>query len=81
MKATSVRAHDSNSKSNQNPEPKAGNQVTTDYFEMKLCLGGCGKTINVKAPWGRFVNGGVCGITCNETYLRQRTENLMTRTA
>lgn len=50
--------------------------VATDYFEMKHCLGDCGKMINIKAPWGRFANGSVCGATCNQTVLNHRTEEM-----
>ncbi|MFZ2167252.1 MAG: hypothetical protein WAV50_00070 [Minisyncoccia bacterium] len=47
--------------------------------EMKPCLGGCGKKVNVHSPWGKWgYDAGVCGAACEETALKNIEHDRMT---
>lgn len=46
--------------------------------ELKPCLGGCGKKVNVCSPWGRWGLEGVCGAACDAKALKNMEHDRMT---
>lgn len=77
-KATSMRTFkDLNQMKHPSRRAEDVPSPANDAIRMLPCLGGCGKTVNANAPWGRFGDGGVCGAACNTIVLERKTENLL----